>query len=197
MVINTTCGGDELSPLPSLGSIYIYHVHGTRLTSHILILTATYQRKEQTRSTMVSLRFPFSFSQPPNPRHRSSNSFSSAAATFAVAAAAASGATVAAGIAISRDPGKSFLQNAFNFFSNHQSSSPFWASLSIADNPSSVAEPKTGVLFPSSLNDSQKLLGTGLRKKSVLGLKNIDVYAFGTAFLSSHLKFCSILCCIA
>ncbi|KAL6339798.1 hypothetical protein AAG906_034884 [Vitis piasezkii] len=120
---------------------------------------------------MVSLRFPFSFSQPPNPP-------------------AASGAAVAAAVAVSQNPINPFLQNAFNFFSNH--SSPFWASLSIADNPSSVSESKTGVLFPSILNDSRQLLGTGLRKKSVLGLKNIDVYAFGTAFLYYHLK--SIQC---
>lgn len=171
------------------------HVHSTCPITHNLILTATYQRRT-TRSTMVSLRFPFSFSQPPNPRHRSSNSFSAAATAFSVAAA--SGAAVAAAVAVSQNPINPFLQNAFNFFSNH--SSPFWASLSIADNPSSVSESKTGVFFPSILNDSRQLLGTGLRKKSVLGLKNIDVYAFGTAFLYYHLKsiqcFSSILCCI-
>ncbi|KAJ9696190.1 hypothetical protein PVL29_008438 [Vitis rotundifolia] len=134
---------------------------------------------------MVSLRFPFSFSQPPNPRHRSSISFSAAATAFSVAAA--SGAAVAVAVSVSQNPINPFLQNAFNFFSNHHSS-PFWASLSIADNPSSVSESKTGVLFPSILNDSRQLLGTGLRKKSVLGLKNIDVYAFGVYADDGDLK---------
>lgn len=131
---------------------------------------------------MVSLRFPFSFSQPPNPRQCSSNSFCKA---FVVVAA--SGAALAAGVAVSQKPINPFLQNAFDIFNNHRSS-PFWASLSIADTPSSVSEPRTGVLFPSCLNDSRQLLGTGLRKKSVLGLKNIDVYAFGTKLLKPHLK---------
>lgn len=33
--------------------------------------------------------------------------------------------------------------------------------------------------FPAVLKDSQRILGIGLRKKAILGLKNIDVYAFG------------------
>lgn len=33
--------------------------------------------------------------------------------------------------------------------------------------------------FPAVLRDSQSLLGIGVRKKAVFGLKNIDVYAFG------------------
>lgn len=33
--------------------------------------------------------------------------------------------------------------------------------------------------FPAVLKDTQRLLGIGLRKKVILGLKNIDVYAFG------------------
>lgn len=33
--------------------------------------------------------------------------------------------------------------------------------------------------FPSVLAGSRQLLGAGMRKKSILGLKNIDVYAFG------------------
>lgn len=42
-----------------------------------------------------------------------------------------------------------------------------------------MVESKTGASFPSVLGDSRRLLGVGLRKKSVLGLKNIDVYAYG------------------
>jgi hypothetical protein len=56
---------------------------------------------------------------------------------------------------------------------------------------SSFTEPKTGVSFPTSIviseagADDEKiskelnLAGTGLRKKNILGLKNITVYAFG------------------
>lgn len=54
-----------------------------------------------------------------------------------------------------------------------------WGSLSLSGNSSPIAEPRTGVSFPSVLRDSQRLLGIGLRRKAVLGLKNIDVYAFG------------------
>ncbi|EOX94748.1 Chalcone-flavanone isomerase family protein isoform 2, partial [Theobroma cacao] len=52
-------------------------------------------------------------------------------------------------------------------------------SLSLADCSAPVVESKTGVSFPSVLGNSLRLLGIGLRKKSILGLKNIDVYAFG------------------
>lgn len=54
-----------------------------------------------------------------------------------------------------------------------------WGSLSLSQNASPVTEPRTGVSFPSVLRDSQLLLGIGLRRKAVLGLKNIDVYAYG------------------
>lgn len=40
-------------------------------------------------------------------------------------------------------------------------------------------ESKTGASFPPVIEDSQTLLGIGLRRKSIFGLKNIDVYAFG------------------
>ena len=58
---------------------------------------------------------------------------------------------------------------------------PLWASLSLADGaaPGSV-EPRTGVTFPIEAAAGRRLLGIGLRKTSVLGLKSIDVYAFGT-----------------
>lgn len=54
-----------------------------------------------------------------------------------------------------------------------------WASLSLADPLPSVVETKTGAAFPSVIFESRRLLGIGLRKKTILGLKNIDVYAFG------------------
>ncbi|KAK7841613.1 fatty-acid-binding protein 1 [Quercus suber] len=51
-----------------------------------------------------------------------------------------------------------------------------------------LVESKTGVPFSSVLDDSKPLLGIGLRKKSVLGLKNIDVYAFGVYADDNDLK---------
>nr|DAD33646.1 TPA_asm: hypothetical protein HUJ06_012497 [Nelumbo nucifera] len=99
--------------------------------------------------------------------------------------AAAVGVGIGMGLAIShkiknqKDP---FLQNALDFFfSNYRPncSSPMWGSLSLADNTTEAVESKTGASFPSVLSDTQQLLGIGLRKKSILGLKNIDVYAFG------------------
>jgi hypothetical protein len=125
---------------------------------------------------MVSLRFPFSFSQPPKLPNPTSTSRRVSSAAFVAASAAASAAAIAA---VSLDPKHPFLQKALN-----RAFSPLWGSLSLADNSSSmVVESKTGVEFPSVLGDSLGLLGIGLRKKSVLGLKNIDVYAFGTTFL--------------
>ncbi|KAL2644004.1 hypothetical protein R1flu_011591 [Riccia fluitans] len=62
-------------------------------------------------------------------------------------------------------------------------SHPLWrnsliASLSLS-NVEELVEPKTGVVFPASSPDGQQLTGVGLRKKSILGLKNITVYAYG------------------
>lgn len=51
-----------------------------------------------------------------------------------------------------------------------------------------MTESKTGVPFPSILKDTQRLLGIGLRKKSLIGLKNIDVYAFGVYADDSDVK---------
>uniref|UniRef100_A0A2N9H0Z1 Chalcone isomerase domain-containing protein n=1 Tax=Fagus sylvatica TaxID=28930 RepID=A0A2N9H0Z1_FAGSY len=131
---------------------------------------------------MVSLRFPFLFSQPPKPNPklpRTKPTTTIAATATLVAVAATAG---AAAIAIYQDPKDPFLKKALNsLFSNH-STPPLWGSLSLAETSSSsstVVESKTGVSFPSVLDDSKRLLGIGLRKKSVLGLKNIDVYAFG------------------
>lgn len=124
--------------------------------------------------TMVSLRFPFSFSQPSNLPHTATRSFS-----VAVTAAAAAATASVAGIAVYHNQKHPLIQNALNCLFSNQSSH-FWASLSFADNSSAtVVESKTGTSFPSVLGGSRKLLGIGLRKKSVLGLKNIDVYAFG------------------
>ncbi|XP_043697823.1 fatty-acid-binding protein 1 [Telopea speciosissima] len=130
---------------------------------------------------MGSLRFPFWFSQPSKRPHSSLDS--SSPSSFS--AAAAFGVGIGLGLSIThkftnqRDP---LLQSALNsIFSNFRSncSSPMWGSLSLADNSSAAMEPRTGASFPSILNDTRRLLGIGLRKKSVLGLKNIDVYAFG------------------
>ncbi|KAG8486830.1 hypothetical protein CXB51_020337 [Gossypium anomalum] len=136
---------------------------------------------------MMSLRFPFLFSQPTNlpgsgssaqdnhrttPRPRFS-------ATFAAATAASIGAAAAAGVAVvSQNPNHPFFQHAANLLLPN-SSSLLWASVSLADGSAPVVEPKSGVSFPAVLGSSLTLLGVGLRKKSILGLKNIDVYAFG------------------
>lgn len=145
-----------------------------------------YSQNTTTIITMVSLRFPFLFSQPPKPKppHTTASTFLAATAVVATAGAAA--------IAICQDPKDPFLKKALNsLFSNKSNhcSLPLWGSLSLAENSSSsstVVESRTGVSFPSVLDDSKRLLGIGLRKKSVLGLKNIDVYAFGTHFSSSR-----------
>ncbi|XP_008451354.1 fatty-acid-binding protein 1 isoform X2 [Cucumis melo] len=127
---------------------------------------------------MVSLRFPFSFPQPPKPPRRSFLRPSYAVAVAAGGAAAAVGFVYAA--RNSTNPQTPFLESALNLlFSDH--SSPLWASLSLAENSaaSSVVDSKTGFSFPSVIGDSQQLLGIGLRRKAILGLKNINVYAFG------------------
>ena len=136
---------------------------------------------------MVSLRFPFLFSQPTNhphsinPAHATSRPFS-----VAVAVAAASATAAVAGITAYQNQKHPFVQSALNFLFTHSSSSHLLGSLSLADNSSAtVVDSKTGVSFPSVLRDSQKLLGIGLRKKCILGLKNIDVYAFGNNCLFS------------
>ncbi|KAL6505136.1 hypothetical protein OROGR_024953 [Orobanche gracilis] len=129
---------------------------------------------------MISFSFPFSFSQPSVPpvsvaanasSRRISASSLSVTAVFSVAGA---------GIAIAKYPNNPLLQNALNFFmSKRISVSPIWGSVSLSHNSSSVTESGTGMSFPVVLGDCQRLLGVGLRRKAVLGLKNIDVYAFG------------------
>lgn len=66
------------------------------------------------------------------------------------------------------------------------SSGYLWGSLAcmslsaeVAHSDSSRVEPNTGVSFPSSLDETKHLAGVGVRRKSIFGLKNINVYAFG------------------
>lgn len=122
---------------------------------------------------MVSFRFPFSFSQPPKtpPISTSRTLFTAAALSISTA-----------GALILQNHHTPFLQNALNFIlPNSITPSSMWASLSFSANSSPVTESRTGMSFPSVLGESQQLLGVGLRRKAVLGLKNIDVYAFGIA----------------
>ncbi|GAB2281066.1 hypothetical protein Dimus_015676 [Dionaea muscipula] len=143
---------------------------------------------------MVSLRFPFSLSPSPHPTSATSSrrNFRPAAAAFSVAAAAAG--TAAAGIALyqgAKIQVLPFLVNTLNpIFSNIliPNSSSLWASVSFSDNPPPIVDSRTGSSFPSVINSSQRLLGVGLRRKSVLGLKNIDVYAFGVYADESDVK---------
>ncbi|KAL2535399.1 Fatty-acid-binding protein 1 [Forsythia ovata] len=134
---------------------------------------------------MVSFRFPFLFSQPPKPPLSVTSNASrrpfSGGCSIAIAAAAVTAA--GAGIAISQNPNNPFLQDALNFlvsnFSLKNNFIPMWGSLSLSDNSAPVTESRTGMSFPAVLKDSQRLLGIGLRRKAILGLKNIDVYAYG------------------
>ncbi|CAN8280394.1 unnamed protein product [Cochlearia groenlandica] len=127
---------------------------------------------------MVSFRFPFSFSQPslpkPPPRATSSSKFSAVAVTVTVSAAAAAGAAIAA----SSNQKHRILDWIFSSY--YTASLAPWGSITLADSTSeSIVEQKTGFTFPSTIGDSRRLLGVGLRKKSLFGLKNIDIYAFG------------------
>ncbi|XP_022864712.1 fatty-acid-binding protein 1-like isoform X1 [Olea europaea var. sylvestris] len=134
---------------------------------------------------MVSFRFLFLFSQPPKlPISAASNA---SRRPFSVGCSIAIATTVVTaaggGIAISRNPNNPFLQDALNFltsnFSPKNNFTPLWGSISLADNSAPVTESRTGMSFPAVLKDSQQLLGIGLRRKAILGLKNIDVYAYG------------------
>ncbi|ONK55906.1 uncharacterized protein A4U43_C10F2170 [Asparagus officinalis] len=114
----------------------------------------------------MALRFPFSSHQPPNQPNKPSGH-----RHFPLVAAAASiglGVGLSLYLQSSNQPGP-VRQNPWAF-----------ASLSFADGASATSvEPKTGVSFPSVLDGTRRLLAAGVRKKSVFGLKNIDVYAFG------------------
>lgn len=147
----------------------------------------------ESQTNMASLRFPFLFSQPTCPPNKpndpsSFRSISSAAIAGSVAA------IVGVSVSHHRD---AFLQKTFDFFISHykpnasSSSSPLWGSLSLAGNDingDKAVESKTGSSFPTILNGTQSLVGIGLRKKSVFGLKNIDVYAFGVYADDSAIK---------
>ncbi|XP_050236480.1 fatty-acid-binding protein 1 [Mercurialis annua] len=122
---------------------------------------------------MVSLRFPFSFSQPKK-QPTTARHFFATATTTVVACGIAAGAATFAGIAANN----STTGNQKHPFTLNNLNP--WASLSLADaSTGTVVESKTGVSFASVIYESRRLLGTGLRRKCVFGLKNIDVYAFG------------------
>ncbi|XP_051118454.1 fatty-acid-binding protein 1 isoform X2 [Andrographis paniculata] len=122
---------------------------------------------------MVSFRFPFSFSQPSQPPNVTPRRFPATAVAASVAVAATAG----AGVAISLNSDFQFLPTALNLLTSSRNG---FCSLSLADNSSSpVTESRTGMSFPAVIKDSQRLLGVGVRRKAILGLKNIDVYAFG------------------
>lgn len=132
---------------------------------------------------MVSLRFPFLFSQPTNHLHATRNTGHASFRNFSVTVAA-SAITAVAGVATYQNHKHPLIQSAIDYLLSSHSSSHLWGSLSLADNSSAMAvDSKHGVSFPSVVDDSRKLLGIGLRRKSVLGLKNIDVYAFGNIIL--------------
>lgn len=141
---------------------------------------------------MVSLRFPFSYPhQPPKQPHilNGSRPFPFYAASAAAGVGIGLGLSIYLKSAKNSDP---CAQNPRSF------ASPMWATLSLAEGGSKDSvEPKTGVSFPSVLDGSRRLLGVGVRRKSVLGLKNIDVYAFGndpiSPFSLNFLQMCGKL----
>lgn len=140
---------------------------------------------------MVSLRFPFSFSQSRPPNSTAASRFRTV--TVCSAAVAAGVGAIAAGASLSQNNNKPFVQNTFDFLINKLTphyNDPIWGSLSLAATRPDITESKTGVSFPAVLKDSQQLLGVGLRKKSVMGLKNINVYAFGVYADESDIKKC-------
>ncbi|WVZ66416.1 hypothetical protein U9M48_015635 [Paspalum notatum var. saurae] len=124
---------------------------------------------------MVSLRFPTA-AVPRIPPNKAPNGAAIAATLAAAAAAAAASLTLTA-----KATGRPVPHPA--------PSAPLWASLSLADGsgPSSV-EPRTGASFPTEAATGRHLLGVGLRKTSILGLKSIDVYAFGVYADGEDLK---------
>lgn len=64
-----------------------------------------------------------------------------------------------------------------------------FASMSMAAAPvEEIVEPTTGMTFPSSLEEGRLFTGAGLRKKSILGLKKINVYTFGVYVDPASLK---------
>lgn len=143
-------------------------------------------------SAMVSLRFPFSFHGPNKPftRSGSSSSYPSPSLAFSVGVVFGLG----AGLAISTTAGRlgDHLLPIRNLFdASSRQLSPLWGSLSlttgVANLENSVVDSRTGAEFPPVLDGSRKLLGIGLRRKNIIGIKNINVYAFGECIFPPRL----------
>jgi len=49
-----------------------------------------------------------------------------------------------------------------------------------------VVEPTTGMTFPGALEEGRLFTGAGLRKKSIFGLKKINVYTYGNCYQSAE-----------
>ncbi|KAJ3674637.1 hypothetical protein LUZ60_005253 [Juncus effusus] len=104
---------------------------------------------------------------------------SSSARRAATIAALAAGSAAALAVAFSSDSPEQ----------NSGSRIPF-ASLSLDDSISSdsAAEVKNGTGFPTVVDGGRRLLGVGMRRSNVLGLKSIDVYSFGVYADESDIK---------
>ncbi|KAK9137305.1 hypothetical protein Sjap_007899 [Stephania japonica] len=84
----------------------------------------------------------------------------------------------------------------FGYYSSHQIRCLGLTSVNVSvpvagatfNDKAAVVESKTGASFPTLLGETRRLLGIGLRKKCVLGLKNIDVYAFGVYADEANIK---------
>ncbi|KAJ6803852.1 fatty-acid-binding protein 1 [Iris pallida] len=136
---------------------------------------------------MVSLRFPFPFpnNSGPNPPNLPRPS------TRSLAAAAGAAVGIGVGIAVSLKSASANQTDPSRPNTSSAPISPLWACLSFSDAASDSAsvEPKTGATFPNALDGgSRRLLGLGVRRKSVFGLKNVDVYAFGVYADESDVK---------
>ncbi|KAK1267220.1 Fatty-acid-binding protein 1 [Acorus gramineus] len=131
---------------------------------------------------MTSLRFPFPHlpNPPSNPNPPPPMSLRSSAAAAAVALSVGLGAGL---VAFSSDnPNPSLFKPTW---ASHW---PLWACLSLSGGPPPVVERRTGAEFPPVIDGSRRLLGVGVRRKSVFGLKNVDVYAFGVYADDSDVK---------
>ncbi|EPS71457.1 hypothetical protein M569_03305 [Genlisea aurea] len=133
---------------------------------------------------MVSFNLPFC-SPPKTPPFNAGDSAASRSTSAAAVAVSVSSA-VAAGVgsAIWRNSGAVFPLRLFNFSASRGA----WCSLSASANPSPATVSGTDTAFPPVLNESQRLLGVGVRRKAILGLKNIDVYSFGVYADDKDLK---------
>nr|GEY25938.1 fatty-acid-binding protein 1 [Tanacetum cinerariifolium] len=125
---------------------------------------------------MVSFRFPFSI--PPLP-----TGIIISPARIACSVALTAG--ISAGISVSQN--STSVQNTLNSFVYKK---PCFGSLSLSEGGVDVAvkEEKSGVVFPGVVEGNKGLLGVGLRRKVLFGLKNIDVYAFGVYADDSDIK---------